>query len=637
MILTGLRVHNFRQYKGSHQISFTESPGKSTTIVMGQNGAGKTNLFLALNWCLYGLGMEEKGAIVSKGLPPEDRNEGAFVEVHFRHDGFKFIARRNVDVRGDQEIPGDLEMGELGADGRSKKVQNPNQKLNTILPADARQYFFFDGERIDEMSRPGHEEQVREAIRSVLKLKVLERAVEHLNSVETEFAKVVQKTANTSNEVQMLVEESEAVKARIGELRDRKTEKDEERAAAQRQLDELTSRLRSLDEIKAVVIEQRENSQALQTAQVRYKELIEAAGELVARGGPAIVFSKVRQAASVLQEKRKKGEIPSNVRQTLIEDLLRAKICICERHLDEKATDALLRRKQGTVPNAVEETIITATGSIALLEQVGTEVPDRLTAIMRSLAEVKDEMEERHRRDDELRDKLTGEFDEDIAALEHSRRDTETRVRDLTYEVARLDSTIEFAEKEQDDLKERRERIEVQSDAVRRDLRRYELARSAADAAELLLKNFAEEMRKRIETETDRIFKEMIWKEGHFESVRILQDYRLDVIDRYGASALRELSAGERQLLSLAFILAMAKVTGEEATLVIDTPFGRISEEPLHNVAKALPELAGQLVLFVTDRELDDHASKLIEPYVGRSYDLNFDEETGTTSIVRVK
>ena len=162
------------------------------------------------------------------------------------------------------------------------------------------------------------------------------------------------------------------------------------------------------------------------------------------------------------------------------------------------------------------------------------------------------------------------------------------------------------------------------------------MARSSADAAEVLLRNFAEEMRKRIEAETDRIFKEMIWKEGHFEAVRILQDYRLDVIDRYGASALKELSAGERQLLSLAFILAMAKVTGEEATLVIDTPFGRISEEPLHNVAKRLPELVGQLVLLVTDRELDDQASKLIEPYVGRAYELNFDEETGTTHIVGV-
>lgn len=638
MILTGLRLRNFRQYKGIHQITFAEGPGQSTTIVMGPNGAGKTNLFLALNWCLYGLGMEGKGTIVSKGLPPHEREDGAFVEVHFRHEGFKYIARRDIEPRGgDLEIPGDLQLSELAADGRSRNVLNPNQKLATILPADSRQYFFFDGERIDEMSRPGHEEQVREAIRSVLKLKVLERAVEHLNSVEAEYAKIVQKTANASQEVQQLVEASEEAKAQVHELRERRTSKDEERAAATRQLDELTSRLRALDEIKAVVVEQRDNAQALHASESRHRELIEAARELTARGGPAIVFSKVRHASSVLQEKRKKGEIPSNVRETLIDDLLRAKVCICERHLDEAATKALLRRKKGTIPNAVEETVLIASGYIASLEKVGVDIPERLTAIMRSLAEVKDEMEDRHRRDDELREKLTGEFSDDIAALENSRRDAESRVRDLTYEVGRLDSAVELAERQQADLTEQLERIEVKSDAVRRDLRRYELARSAADAAAQLLTNFSEEMRKRIEAETDRIFKEMIWKEGHFEAAKILQDYRLDVIDRYGASALKELSAGERQLLSLAFILAMAKVTGEEATLVIDTPFGRISEEPLHNVAKTLPALAGQLVLLVTDRELDDVASKFIEPHVGRAYELTFDEDTGTTEIAGVK
>jgi DNA sulfur modification protein DndD len=637
VILTGLRIRNFRQYKGAHQIAFSEPPGRSTTIVTGQNGAGKTNLFLALNWCLYGLGMEDKGVIISKGLPPEEQGDGGFVEVHFRHDGFRYIARRDVEPRGsDLEVASDLELSELGVDGRAKKVQNPNQKINTILPADARQYFFFDGERIDEMSRPGHEEQVREAIRSVLKLKALERAVEHLNSVEADYARVVRKTADASNEVQQLVEASEEIKARIGEMRDKRVDKDEERASAQRQLNELNSRLRTLDEVKAVVVEQRENARALKTAQSRHLELIESAGELVARGGPSIVLTRIRQAASTLDDKRKKGEIPSNVRETLIDDLLKAKVCICERHLDEAATTALLRRKEGTVPDAAEETILTAAGAIASLERVGTDVPERLIAIMRTLVEVKEEMEDRHRRDDELREKLKDEFSDDIAALETSRRDAENRVRDLTHEVARLEANIEVAEQQQEDLKRQRERIEVQSESVRRDLRRYELARSAADAAEHLLKNFAEEMRKRIEAETDRIFKEMIWKEDHFDSANILEDYRLDVIDRYGASALKELSAGERQLLSLAFILAMAKVTGEEATLVIDTPFGRISEEPLHNVARTLPELAGQLVLLVTDRELDAEAAELIRPHVGKEYELSFDEVTGTTHIVEV-
>ena len=119
-------------------------------------------------------------------------------------------------------------------------------------------------------------------------------------------------------------------------------------------------------------------------------------------------------------------------------------------------------------------------------------------------------------------------------------------------------------------------RTETKSTAASRDKRRYQLSYRARIAAEDLLKRFAEEMRTRIQDETNGIFRSLIWKAKQFESVKISEEYRLDVIDRYGASAIRELSAGERQVLSLAFIVAMSKVTEEEAPLVIDTPFGRI-------------------------------------------------------------
>ena len=49
--------------------------------------------------------------------------------------------------------------------------------------------------------------------------------------------------------------------------------------------------------------------------------------------------------------------------------------------------------------------------------------------------------------------------------------------------------------------------------------------------------------------------------------MRVTEDYRLEVVDRYDDRSLPGLSAGERQVLSLAFIAGMSKVTGEEAPL----------------------------------------------------------------------
>jgi DNA sulfur modification protein DndD len=114
-------------------------------------------------------------------------------------------------------------------------------------------------------------------------------------------------------------------------------------------------------------------------------------------------------------------------------------------------------------------------------------------------------------------------------------------------------------------------------------------------------------------------------------------DFNLEVIDRYGQQARPELSAGERQVLSLSFITAMAQVSEEEAPLVMDTPFGRLSSHHRNSIAEKLPQLTSQLVLFVTDEELRDEARRNLEPRIGAEYRLDFDRDTSCTSIEEVR
>jgi DNA sulfur modification protein DndD len=147
---------------------------------------------------------------------------------------------------------------------------------------------------------------------------------------------------------------------------------------------------------------------------------------------------------------------------------------------------------------------------------------------------------------------------------------------------------------------------------------------------------FADDMRQRIEAKTKEIFKSLIWKDSHFQDICLGPDYRLEVIDRYGLPARPELSAGERQVLSLSFITAMSRVSEEEAPLVMDTPFGRLSSHHRNSITEHLPELADQLVLFVTDEELRDQARQNLEPRIGTEYRLEFDRETSCTEIVEV-
>ena len=68
----------------------------------------------------------------------------------------------------------------------------------------------------------------------------------------------------------------------------------------------------------------------------------------------------------------------------------------------------------------------------------------------------------------------------------------------------------------------------------------------------------------------------------------------------------------------------------------MDTPFGRLSKEHREKITQHLPEIADQLILFVTDEELHGQARENLEPRIGVEYELIFDQETSSTEIREV-
>ena len=88
--------------------------------------------------------------------------------------------------------------------------------------------------------------------------------------------------------------------------------------------------------------------------------------------------------------------------------------------------------------------------------------------------------------------------------------------------------------------------------------------------------------------------------------------------------------------MSLSFIVAMARVTEEEAPLIVDNPFGRLGKAVLSNIASEIPDIAGQMVFLVLDSGLDEKTRKLMEDRIGYEYFLDFDDDTGVTAIEEV-
>lgn len=636
MILETLRVKNFRQYYKEQKINFS-SGGRNVTVIRGPNGAGKTNLFSAINWCLYGdeAGLGDQGEIInkkalaeaSKGLRVDSE-----VEVRFRHTDSDGSEHAYVAVRSTRD--GSLRLSRVTKKGL-EELPNPLLMLNTILPKDVRTYFFFDGEKIDDFAKPEHEKQIKDAVYAVLQLEVLERAKTHVNFVADEYERELKKL-DTGGILEGLTNEKE--------------QKGEELKHAEEQLardrKELNSARDVVDEMDRELGKQREvqddakRREYLESEKNRIEDELEALyldlRDLGSAGYSALGLDLVTEASRVINEKRQRGEIPAGIREQFVRDLLEKARCICGREISTIGPErqTLLALLDRSMPSTIEDKLLETGGLLLALK---TKAQQRLQALVnqkKRKVELDDELSRVTKEADEITAKLEGIAIQEIQNLENKRRAAQGRANELFVSVGRLEQQIRDLESEIKELNHRIQKAEGLEGKAQLVQKKLSLAGRAAEAIGEVHEKFAQVMRKRIEEETKKIFGMLVWKESQFTKVELTEDYRLVVLDRWGSPARPELSAGERQLLSLSFIIALSKVSEGSAPVVMDTPFGRLDTQPRENICRHIPEMVQQMVLLVTGEELHGKALEFLKPRIGKAYFLDWEKSTGCTAVV---
>ena len=203
MILQKLTMTNFRQFKGEQKIEFASGlePGsENVTVVFGENGRGKTGIFRAIMFCLFGdRYLSQDGDAPDKDLQKElnlvnvsalEQSEGKPVETSvdliFSHKERKYCLRRvMIGLRKGSETLEELSevrLIESLPDGNSKVKEDPfeiSRIINSILDKRVKDYFLFDGEKIERLTRANslQRNEIRKGIRNLLDVDALEIAV----------------------------------------------------------------------------------------------------------------------------------------------------------------------------------------------------------------------------------------------------------------------------------------------------------------------------------------------------------------------------------------------------------------------------------------------------------------------------
>ena len=195
MLLESIKLENFRQFR-NESIDFAQGQNeKNVTIIIGENGTGKTTFAQAFFWCMYGeTEFSDKNMlnkIVASNLTPGQR-ANVRVELRLKHGNVSYTLIREQTYKKDYsgKVKGDNTVFNIaikGADGNTSYVPKSRceSEVKNILPKELSRYFFFDGERIEKMSKDistgKKATDFAEAVKGLLGLNAMYSAIQHFN------------------------------------------------------------------------------------------------------------------------------------------------------------------------------------------------------------------------------------------------------------------------------------------------------------------------------------------------------------------------------------------------------------------------------------------------------------------------
>jgi len=654
-------MKNFRQYLDV-RIEFARNPPKNFTIIQGVNGAGKTNLLNAITWCLFGwelhVDTKYKGLPIVNTTTLDESGEDLFevkVEIQFiEADGNKMVVTRSNHYKkgkgGDvPEVPSPHSLAVMQQRGREwiGPVYGDDAQyiINNRVPPSIEEYFFFDGERMDDYFKENTGKDIKSAVFEISQLDLFEKLISHLSARRADFLKrahgLGSKAEELSERVQIHTQSLETDKEILEELQLKKSE-------AERLERECSEKLKnsSLEHIQQLEDQRSTLSIEISDLEGQIAEIEEDRLKLLHKSMPIILsYDALAKTKNLIDGRREAGLIPPLYQRIFIENLLRKGKCICASDITGKDEYSASRRKkvetflEGSELSEKSNELIESNTLIRKMMEEVAGFREEIVELDKKLKRVQEAKEEK--------EKVLGKIDQEIkqSNVENIKLWGQEREK-YSREKERLIGEIA---KQKNQMERRHNIIRATNSELNQELRKEakhksllellaicdEGIKSAQEVRDTIMRKVKEE----IEKKTSEQFLALIWKKDTYKGVCIYDDYNISVPHVSGREGLGTLSAGERQVCALSFMAALNSVSGFEVPIIVDTPLARISSEPSRNIAKNLPNYLQnkQVTLLVTEKEYTPEVAKELSERVGKTYVIDvIEKERGNLAEVRL-
>lgn len=662
MLLKSISYKDFRPFKGIQSVELmpsVENKEATTTVIIGNNTFGKSTFVLSFIWCLYGESrFNRPNDILNKKVEKAldiDETAVAWVKVTFEDSKKEYTMKRSQEFKkskkGLKASESEATLIYVDEDGQTQKVgplqHDVNMAIKSILPQDLASFFFFEGEKDNEIKR----KDLGKAVRTLLGLEAFDKMRSHLygsQNQSTPYANSVmgfyleKQKDESGDKAQKEWDKKIAAEAELKRAMSRLEELDIEIKKYEDAINDINAKLREAEPAKE--LQKRRDDIAKELLQ-HEKDLEKKNKEFLLMWGkegvPLLVTPLLSKAEAKLDQMNITDKGIKGIEAKAIRELLHRGICLCGTDLREgtvayknveRYIDYVPPKAIGTLVSDLKETISISRGNnkefVEKFEDTYCEIQSIKTRIRELEAEDRSKLAEISR----IGEIDLGTAEDDLIRYKgyiynfRDERDTQIGIK------TSKESEIETATNNFNMYKGKNEK-------AKQNQLYYRYAEEIYRWVDANYSKKDEELRKRLSRNVSTLFDNMY--SGRRE-VTIDEKYNIfltvdgEEVDLTGGLRVIQYFAYVGGLVKLAYEVMNERqnaegeastTMGEQYPLVLDAAFSHADDIHTHNIAKELSTATNQLILALMKKDWLYAKSGLIGK-VGRMYELvKIDEE----------